>query len=428
MLARYHWRGIHLLGALIFGMIAFGCSDDQFIADFDEDDRGALLAIHSVEIVSEARILSYGIPIEVRSAVDLKRIVYRTVDARGELTEASALLAVPVSITDAVTLVSYQHGTIVKKDGAPSIEGTENAEALVAVAFATDGYLAVMPDYLGLGLSPGLHPFVHAPSLGTAVVDALRAARHFTAREGIDLEDRIFLLGYSEGGYATAAAQQLIEREHADEFRLAGSAPMAAPWDLSGSMVDLFKSDDPYSSPHFLPYTLLAYNDVYGLEDDLSRVLTNPYDETLPPLFDGTHTGGEIDNNLPDVPSAILTQEFVEAFDAATPFPWRDRLVENDLLAWSPTTRTRIYHCVNDDLIPVQNAETAIASFRQRGVPESVVDLSTGDFGSHGACAPVFILLGKFWIDDIRSGSFAKDRPSVNELRRLDWRPVPMGR
>ncbi len=401
-----------------------GCSDDPTAPEIDENQRGALLGIQRIEVVSEARIESFDLPIPIRSAVELHRIAYRTVTPSGDPTEASALIAVPTDLADPLELASYQHGTLVRKDDVASIQGTEDPEALVAVALATDGYLAVMPDYLGLGLSPGLHPFVHASSLATTVVDALRAARHYANREGVDLDERVFLLGYSEGGYATAAAQRLIESQHADEFLLAASAPMAAPWNLSGSMVELFQSQDTYAAPHFLPYTIIAYDDVYDLEDDWSVVFGEPFAETVPPLFDGTRSGGEIDRVLPDVPREMLTPDFIERFDAGATSAWRQRLEENDLVGWTPTTRTRLYHCTEDDLVPYENTEAAIASFRTLGVPETLVDLSSGDFGTHGECAPVFLLLGKFWIDEIRSGAPAKSLPSVEELQTLIWRPI----
>lgn len=424
MLTRSLSRRCGALPVLLLVAAVAGCSDDPLLPDVDENERGALLDIQRVERLSESEIRAFGLPITVGSAVELERITYRTIDARGALTQAGALVVVPTRTHGPLPLVSYQHGTRVRKDDVASLQGTADAEALVAVAFGTDGYLAVMPDYLGLGVSPGLHPYVHASSLATSVVDALRAARHYAAWEEIELDDRVFLLGYSEGGYATAAAQQVIEAAHRDEFLLTASAPMATPWDLSGTMFELFSSPNPYRAPYFLPYLLLAYNDIYAITHDLRSVFVTPFDETLPPLFDGSRSGGEIDRALPDVPRDILAPAFIDGFLSPEAFPWRLTLEDNDLLDWSPTTRTRTFHCISDDLVPVSNAELAVASFRQRGVPEAVVDLVTGDFGNHEECAPVFLLLAKFWMDEIRAGKAPADRPTLERLRSLDWRPV----
>ena len=42
--------------------------------------------------------------------------------------------------------------------------------------------------------------------------------------------DELFLLGYSEGGYATMALHRELQQFHSDEFTVTASAPMAGPW------------------------------------------------------------------------------------------------------------------------------------------------------------------------------------------------------
>ncbi len=409
--------------ALMFA--ALGCSGDNPLIE-DPEARGALLGDERIEVASVDRIESFGIPITAQSPVELLRITYRTIGPDRVTTTASALLARPVEIDGPLAIVSYQHGTVVRKTDVASVRGLDMPEALVAVIFATTGYLAVMPDYLGLGESEGLHPFVHAESLASAVVDALRAARNYAGRQGISLESEVYLLGYSEGGYATAAAQRRIEASHSDEFTLGASSPMAAPFDLAGEMVDLLARDDPYPAPFFLPYTLLAYDAVYDLAASPSDYLVAPFDQTIPPLFDGTRSGGEIDAALPDVPKRILREEFVSSILTDGSFPWRQRLEENTLLTWTPATRTRLYHCEQDELIPVENSTTALSSFLANGAPASRVDLVTGDFGKHAECAAVFILLGKFWIDEARGTSHSKWSAEhvVEKVKQSGWRPI----
>ncbi|MBT8401757.1 MAG: hypothetical protein KJO98_14860, partial [Rhodothermia bacterium] len=67
-----------------------------------------------------------------------------------------------------------------------------------------------------------------------------------------------------------------------------------------------------------------------------------------------------------------------------------------------------------------------LSSFLDNGAPESRVDLVTGDFGKHAECAAVFILLGKFWIDEVRGTSQSKrtEADLVEQVRRSGWRPV----
>jgi hypothetical protein len=68
-------------------------------------------------------------------------------------------------------LASYQHGTVLNKEEVPS--RFAGGEVIIGLSMATDGYAVCMPDYLGLGDSPGLHPYVHAETEARAVADLL---------------------------------------------------------------------------------------------------------------------------------------------------------------------------------------------------------------------------------------------------------------
>ncbi|MGI5200878.1 hypothetical protein ACQEU6_04690 [Spirillospora sp. CA-108201] len=116
----------------------------------------------------------------VRHGVDTYRLVYRTVDARGRAATASGLAVLPRSRDRRLATVSYTHGTTSYKPDAPSTaDGVWGPGA--AVTYAAAGFAAVAPDYLGLGLGPGVHPWKDVPSETSASLGMLRAARHFAA-------------------------------------------------------------------------------------------------------------------------------------------------------------------------------------------------------------------------------------------------------
>jgi len=92
--------------------------------------------------------------------------------------------------------------------------------------FATTGYAAVVPDYLGLGDSPGLQLYHHARSEATACVDLLRAARTWCASNNVELNDQLFLAGYSHGGHVTMA----LHRELEPFTRTSSRSPRPRQW------------------------------------------------------------------------------------------------------------------------------------------------------------------------------------------------------
>src|SRR6185369_398821 len=97
------------------------------------------------------------------------------------------------------------------------------------------------------------HPYLHAKTSASAVVDLLRAVKSYCAANSIPLSGKLFLAGYSEGGYATMAATREIQERFAAELPITASAPMAGPYDLSGTLVDILDSAT-YPSPGLIAF------------------------------------------------------------------------------------------------------------------------------------------------------------------------------
>ena len=237
------------LGALV----AAGC-DSATTVQGEPEPRGGRGATLSVTLLAEkpvatidAEFAALGFPIRARFAVAIYKIVYETIDADGAATQASGALLVPQEAAGPRPMMTYQHGTLTARDEAPSAGG---GEQVIGLAYATDGYLAVLPDLLGLGDSPGLHPYVHAATSASAVIDMLRAARDFAAMDGLELNGQLFITGYSQGGYTAMAAHRELEASYEDEFAVTASAPMAGPYDLSGVMADTFIDGREHPSPY----------------------------------------------------------------------------------------------------------------------------------------------------------------------------------
>lgn len=392
--------------ALIFSLLGLaGCahpregygSDSTAAIPSGMVHRGRLISATLIERKTAAEV-GHEIQGTASAGVAVYKIIYETITPIGEGTTASGSLVVPEGISRPLPLMSYQHGTVARKENVPSREGLEP----VNLSFGGTGYVVASPDYLGLGDSPGFHPYVHAASLATAVVDMLRASRSFCAGHSVALNGQIFLLGYSEGGYATMAAHKAIEEGYSREFSIAASAPMAGPYDMSGTMRRLFLSGDPYPDPFYMPYVILAYNSVYHLTDSLSKIFVSPYAGKLPGLFDGGHGGGEINQELPSVPGKMLRPGLFAALGNDPNSLLAKVLTENDLYRWTPVAPMRIYHCRGDDRVPYANADVAYRSFIKRGATH--VELITLDNGGHGECFLPCIVAGKEWFDSICSG------------------------
>ncbi|HMB90017.1 MAG TPA: alpha/beta fold hydrolase [Rhodothermales bacterium] len=396
------FRRYFLLLPLCFALLLAGC--DSASMEEEVEPRVGRGATISTTLLSEqsadelnATFNAIGFPVTATNDVAVYKIVYETIDPQGTVTQASGALMVPQNGSGRYPMVTYQHGTMTARSEAPSAGGFEQ---IVGLLFAGTGYVAVMPDLLGLGDSPGLHPFVHAASSASAAIDMLRASQDFTQINGPDLNGQLFITGYSQGGYTAMAAHREIQATPGDEFTVTASAPLAGPHDLSGAMANTFTQGQPHPSPFYLPYTLFAYNDVYQIYDSPSDFLAEPYNETLPPLFDMMHTGGEINAALPDVPDEIIRTDVLVAFETDPDHPLRQRLRENDLYNWTPEAPMRLYHCAGDRHVPQANSIKAFESFHDRGARQ-VEFFDPMPSGDHGDCAGPSLVFTKFWFDTL---------------------------
>jgi hypothetical protein len=360
---------------------------------------GSLSNSYSVGTLSFLFSLA-GVSITPQYGVQTYKLVYETIDPLGGRTIASGALILPQNFTGALPVVSYQHGTLALTNAAPSSMDV-TGEVSVGIAFASTGYAALVPDYLGLGASPGLHPYHHARSEATAAIDFLRAAKSFCAAHSVALNDKLFLLGYSQGGHATMALLRELEKYHTNEFTVTACAPMAGAYDLSGVTVSNFLSGTVAPNPYYFLYLLAAYQKVYHLAPKLSDLLAAPYDTTLPPLLDGAHDGSQLNLALPADPVQILKLAYLAAFRSNPRHPLRLALAENDVYRWRPRAPLRLYHCAADQDVIIANSDVALASFHALGASQ-VVLIDPVPTADHSGCSEPSLALAKSWFDSLR--------------------------
>lgn len=140
---------------------------------------------------------------------------YGTVGGAGEKTTASGGIMVPsgdnAECQGERPVLLYAHGTSTDKNknmAAP----TDGEAALVAAMYAAQGYIVVAPNYAGYEASTlPYHPYVNMEQQAQDVVDALTAARKGFSAVGANASDKLFVAGYSQGGFVSMAAQRKLQ-------------------------------------------------------------------------------------------------------------------------------------------------------------------------------------------------------------------------
>ncbi|MCF8243644.1 MAG: T9SS type A sorting domain-containing protein [Saprospiraceae bacterium] len=328
----------------------------------------------------------------IKNGIKYYKVIYETPDVQGNTSLASALMAIPDDTTQIYPMVCYQHGTSSSKDDVPS---KLNGEAILPQMFGGLGFITITPDYLGLGDSPGFHPYVHAATEASAGADALRALADFADDEGICYQKRVFLTGYSQGGHASAALHRLLDQSN--EFNVVAAAHLSGPYSISGVMRDLLFSDEPYSRPAYLINTLFSYQYVYGnLYTDLAEVVKPVFLAKCSDYYNGTISLLELNDFLvaeltlsegAPIANRVFNDDFKSAVETNPNHPANIAMADNDVLDWVPTVPTRFFYCTADDQVPYQNSLVAEAALNTAGAT-NVDAVDVGATLDHVACVP----------------------------------------
>jgi hypothetical protein len=324
-------------------------------------------------------------------------IAYETVGGANEATTASAALMIPTGLgancTGARPILLYAHGTTT--DRAFNMDNLQNTEALnLAALFATKGYIVVAPNYAGYDTSTlPYHPFLIADQQSKDMIDALAAARTALPLASLSLtkdDGRLFITGYSQGGYVAMATHRAMQ---AAGMTVTAAAPMSGPYALAAFVDAVFYGEvnggATVSSTLLLTAYQRAYGDIYANPVDVfadqyaagidsllpsTTVRSQLYAQGKLPefaLFSSTPPAPAFALDTPPATPANLAEVFALGFGtgnllqnsyrlsylqdaqsnpdggwpsittgvaAANPgLPWRQALRDNDLRNWVPT-------------------------------------------------------------------------------------------
>ena len=348
---------------------------------------------------------------QINYEVDGYKILYFTPNHNGDMVVCSGAIYLPKGIFCPSPVLSWQHGTAVSDSSVPSkFKGNNKKIGIIA---ASHGYIVTMSDLIGLGDGLGFHNYVHASTEASSIIDLIEFGKDFAYGKGVDYNEQLFLMGYSQGGHATMAAVKEIEENYNDEMIVTGSVPMAGPYSLSGAQSDMLDLQLPYPNPGYLPYVLFSYQNIYNLFSDLTDVLVSPYSEYLLSMYSGKFSMSEINETLPENPIEIFQPDYYEDYLNNDMHPFKLALIENDVYNFIPQSSMLLLHCSGDDNVAYENAEVAYNHFIDEGAED--VSLVDGGNFNHNDCAQFAIISAKIWIDSL-SNICVPENTNINQL------------
>lgn len=382
-----------LVFVTVLALVFFSsCSDDPVDPVVEDNDPVTLIdatpvvqrTAHELKIYLQSSGLQID-PQMLQYDVELFKVNYKTT-YKGEEITASGIVVLPAT-TDSVGIVSFQHGTLVAKKTAPSVQPSNSGELILYAALASVGFVAVIPDYIGFGSSDEIfHPYYVEEATANAVLDNIRAAKNLARDNEIILNNKLFLAGYSQGGYATMATHKAIETQNLNEFELMASFPAAGGYDVKG-MQEYFFEQEQYDQPYYIAYVASSYKNFYDWNDTMfGEFFNEPYASEIPQLFDGVNSSDQINASLTPVIADLIQSDLLGGIDNDAKYA--DLVTafnENSLLDWQPSIRMYMYHGDADVTVPYQNSIDTYNQFISNGASTNIVTFTPLPGGTHSS-------------------------------------------
>ncbi len=234
--------------------------------------------------------------------VAVYHLEYETIGGAAESTTASAALLVPSGSNPACTgsrpIVLYAHGTSTEKQfDIANLADPQNAEGLLlATFFASHGYIVVAPNYAGYDTSSlPYHPFLVADQQSADMMDALSAARSALPVMGAPATadgGKLFVTGYSQGGYVALATERAMQ---AAGQTVTATAGMSGPYALAAFVDAEFYGQVSMGAPVVATLLFTGYQHSYGnIYASPSDVFSSPYASAIGTLLPNTQSRSQL--------------------------------------------------------------------------------------------------------------------------------------
>jgi hypothetical protein len=227
-------------------------------------------------------------------SIDVYQLRYQTVGAQGEATTASGALMIPTGLDPTCRgsrpIVLYARGTsALRTYNIADLSNADNKEGLLLGAvFAARGYIVVAPNYAGYDSSTlPYHPFLNADQQSKDMMDALtatHAALPTLPALSATASPKLFVTGYSQGGYVAMATHRALQ---AAGTAVTASAPMSGPYTLAAFGDAMFMGEVTMGAIVNVTMLITGYQHAYG------NIYTNTTD-----VFEARYAQG-IDSLLP---------------------------------------------------------------------------------------------------------------------------------
>lgn len=412
-----HITGIALFLA-IAGVLA-SCASEQPLTP---SEPGSLVRVDSVGHYDVARIqaiIDIGLPLfftdgsmkasdfsadlaRPQQGVKLYKVTYNSVipEKGNQPVTAYGLVAIPDSVKPGAPIISYQHGTIFDRSWVPSNpDGSIETQFMIS-QFASQGYIVICADYFGTTAGSTVpNSYFVAQSTAQACLDMYRASLEVLDQKNVT-PGKLFVNGWSQGGYSTLLFLRALELEN---IPVAAAATASGPADPLLFVSESMNNPSKFAAPFIvaaLSNLMLSFDAYNGLDGYFEQSIKPEYLALAQKLHRFEISYDSFYNAVPHRPDSVYTEQFyADGRLANKPF-WK-LLDAGAAYRWRMRTPLRAFYSLRDEAIPWEVA--SIAADYQRTVGNTQAEaINAGKDADHRSVYIFSLINIKPWFDGLK--------------------------
>jgi dienelactone hydrolase len=248
-----------------------------------------------------------------------------------------------------------------------------------------------------------LHPYYDKLSTTDAVTDMILAVQELVTESSVDAESNgdHFLMGYSQGGWATLATLKAAEAIPDNKISVVAASCGAGAYDLTAMSEYVLGWRPPGTA---VPAFFHLFEDHgRGYHRTAHNLFQRALCSRIPVAFNGNYTNTQVNDTLTDTIPNLVTDELRLNLATGAEFgSLRAAMSNNSIQAWNTSATIRFYHGTADQNVPPVQSELIYNQFTSLGLTPPAVTLIPIPGATHDSGLIPWGITTISWFDSIK--------------------------
>jgi len=250
-----------------------------------------------------------------------------------------------------------------------------------------DGYITIIPDYLGYGVSQDQIPvYFDQEATANSIRDMVKAVQQFLESRQVTYKKDLYIMGFSQGGHAALSLlHELQSSQPIADLNPKALVSIAGPCDLKEN-VDFILKQDKHATSAYISYLFTSLN-AYCWKRDISDFFQPPSSDYIKQYLAKEIDLNTMALNQDTIIQNLMEPHFLQEYLGTGEPEIKSSLRENSDFDFVPRVPVLFIHSTSDEDVPYETARQTWKKMLLMGADSLTTDFHTLSDVSHSESA-----------------------------------------